>query len=57
MLYGELYYYSYYYFILFIYGLFNFFIGISYHAYVVLNDKVLNQSRVHTFSKNPGATS
>jgi hypothetical protein len=43
--------------ILFIYDLFNFFIGILYHAHVVSNDKALNESRVHTFSKNHGATS
>jgi len=35
----------------------KYFISISYYAYVVSNDKVLNTSGVHKFSKNPGATS
>jgi hypothetical protein len=43
--------------ILFIYDLLKFFIGISYYAYVVWNEKVLNESGVHKFSKNAGATS
>lgn len=63
MLYGELHCYSYYYFYyyyfiyLFICGLLKFFICISYYAYVVSNDKVPNETGLHKFSKNSGATS